>query len=165
MDIRSAAKSFLYGNRTIALLRILLGAMFLYSGYFKVLDFASFARTIDLYGLVPGVIIPYVALTIPVLELILGLLLVSGYQVRPAAFISLLMMLVFSAAISINLAWGKTFDCGCFELGRFGISENISYRLVLRDLVMAAVFYLVFNAKRHFYSLENLIEKRRLRHV
>lgn len=165
MAIRNVFRSFVYGNRTIAILRIVLGAMFLYSGFFKILDPVSFGRTIGMYQLVPDIILPYFALTIPLLELTLGLLLSLGYQVRPASFISLLMMLVFSAAISFNLIKGRDFDCGCFELARFGINERISFWLVVRDLILASICYLLLIAKRHFYSLESLIEKRKLRDV
>jgi uncharacterized membrane protein YphA (DoxX/SURF4 family) len=163
MELRNAMKSVLYGNRLVASVRILLGGLFLYSGFFKVMDPVAFGGTIAMYQLVPEILVPYFALTISSLELVLGALLVTGTGIRPAAFISILMMLVFSVAISINLAQGRKFDCGCFELSRFGISENLSSWLVLRDLVIAFLLYPVFNAKRHFYSIESLVEKMKLR--
>lgn len=165
MEIRSAAISVLYGNRPVALVRMLLGGLFLYSGVFKVIDPVLFGTTIGMYQMVPEMLIPYFALTISTLELLLGILLITGTAIRPAACISISMMLVFSVAIAINLARGRDFDCGCFELARFGINENISFWLVLRDLAIALLLWPLLTAKRHFYSIESLVEKRKLRGV
>lgn len=161
--MRSAVKNVMYGNRLVALVRILMGGLFLYSGVFKVMDPVSFGTTIGMYQLVPEILIPYFALTISALELLLGAFLVTGTAIKPAACISISMMLVFSVAIAVNLARGRDFDCGCFELARFGINENISIWLVLRDLIIALLLYPMLVAKRHFYSIESLVEKRKLR--
>ncbi len=165
MDIVRGIKGFLAGNFFLSAIRMLLGLMFLYSGFFKVLDPVSFGRVISAYGLLPGPMVPYAALTVSMLEMVLGVLLLTGTWIRPAAAVSILLMLAFSAAISINLIRGNEFDCGCFELSRFGINERISIWLVLRDLAMAAGFLIVHNARRHPISLESFIEKRRLREL
>jgi len=163
MDIVRAVKGFLAGNGFLSAARMLLGVMFIYSGFFKVADPVTFGRVITAYGLLPELMVPYAAVTVSMLETILGFLLLTGVWIRSAAAVSFLMMLVFSAAISINLIRGNEFDCGCFELSRFGISERISSWLVVRDLAMAAVFLILHNARRHPFSLENHIEKRRLK--
>jgi putative oxidoreductase len=156
------ARSVVYGNLLTATLRVLCGLLFLYSGIFKVLDIEGFGRVVDMYSILPPVLVPYVAIVLPPLELMLGAMLTAGYRIRAASCLSMLLMVVFAAAILVNIARGANFDCGCFELSRFGIPERIGWPLVLRDAVLFAVFGLILQARRHLFSLEYYLEKRTL---
>ncbi len=160
--IRNFARSVVYGNQLTALLRVLCGALFLYSGFFKVLDMEGFGRVVDMYAMLPSALVPYVAIVLPSLELILGALLAAGYRIRAASCLSMLLMVVFTVAIMVNIARGANFECGCFELSRFGIPERIGWPLVIRDAALFAVFGLVLQARRHLFSLEYYLEKRTL---
>lgn len=155
-------RDILYGNAFTALLRILPGILFLYSGLFKVLDPRTFSLVVMKYGLLPEVIVPYFSIILPFLELLLGVFLVAGFRVRAAAFLSMILMVLFMAAVGYNIIRGESFDCGCFELGHFGISENIGAGVIIRDAVFFMIFLLVFNAKRHHLSLDSVIERRDL---
>ena len=94
------------------LARLALGLMFVLSGMAKVLDAQSFMTTLPLYQL-PDWMIPLGALT-PPLEVALGLMLVLGIALRPAALGMLAMLLAFSAMLVAGIIGGELENCGCF---------------------------------------------------
>jgi len=165
--LRLFIKSFMYGNIITVVLRISMGVLFLFSGAVKIIDPGTFARVIIQYDIIPEVLVPYPAIVLPVLEIMLGGMLVAGYRIRASSLISMALMLMFSIFITVNVVRGQNFDCGCFELNRIGIgiNENISVKLVLRDLVMLAIFAAVYQARRHLFSVDSIIEKKRLRQI
>jgi len=164
---RNILRDILYGNRITSVIRILLGIMFLFSGYFKILDLDSFSKVIVLYDIIPEFLAAYPAIIMPFLEVILGLFLVFGYKVRASAFLSAGLMLMFAVFIAINVARGKNFDCGCFELGRLGIgiNENVSIGLVIRDLVLLLCFAVLFRVREHVWSIQDIFDRVRLRNL
>ncbi|MCP4133484.1 MAG: DoxX family membrane protein [bacterium] len=141
-------------------LRILMGLLFIYSGFFKALDTGAFYNIIVMYKIIPVSWAAYPAIVLPFLEMILGLFLIAGYKTRASAFLSILLMGMFTVFIAINVARGETFDCGCFELSRMGIgiNENVSITLVIRDLVMLIVLFVIFLPGRQFLSLDSLFK-------
>ncbi len=147
--------NLLDGSIVTAILRIIMGLLFLYSGYFKMIDPQVFAPVISNYGILPELLIPYTAIILPVLELILGALLIIGYKVKASSFLSLILMIIFITAVTVNLIKGNNFNCGCFELGRFGISENISIGLIVRDLIFAAILALLLITKNSPFSIDS----------
>ncbi len=158
-SIKNLFAGFIYGNRPLSVLRIVMGLLFIYSGFFKALDPVAFGRIIELYKVLPSVLIPYAAVVLPYLELLIGMFLVTGLKIRAASFLSMGLMAVFAVAISINVVRGASFECGCFETQRFGMSEKIGIPLIARDIVFFILFYVIFIAKKHYYSLDTVIEK------
>jgi putative oxidoreductase len=154
--------SILYGNRLVAFFRIIMGMLFIFSGIFKVIDLHAFGTVIMKYNIIPEITVPYAAILLPFLELIVGLFLVTGFRIKTASLISMALMILFSVVISVNVIKGESFDCGCFELSRFGINEDISVRLIVRDMIFLIILIITYNAKRHYYSLDNIIEKSEL---
>ncbi len=96
--------------------RFLLGLVFLVAAWPKLLDPPGFAKAVAHYDLLPAVLVPAVALTLPWLEALAGLALVLGVWIRPAALWAGLMLLAFTGALGFNLARGHAVDCGCFEV-------------------------------------------------
>jgi uncharacterized membrane protein YphA (DoxX/SURF4 family) len=70
-------------------------------------------------------------------ELLLGLLLITGFWLRISATAVSLMLLVFFSLIVRAWAKGMEISCGCF-----GPGETISWKTMLRDgsLLAAALF-------------------------
>lgn len=165
--IRKAINGVLYGNRLTVMIRILLGAMLIFSGTLKITDPASFGQMVAQYEILPTMLIPYAASLIPALELLLGLTLVIGLTVRASAGIAAILMTAFITFITINLFRGRTFECGCFQsriLG-LGFSETVSPWLVVRNCIFLAGFVIILRAERHLLSLENFVEKIRLNNL
>ncbi len=163
--VKSLIRDTAYGNGLTAAFRIAIGIVFLYSGIWKVIDPEAFGRSIQMYGILPDILIPYAAIFTSSLELLLGILLLFGYKIRAASLLSLLLLCAFLIAITINLAQGERFECGCFELSRFGLREEIGPGLIIRDLFFMFLTYTVFRARRHVFSLEAAIDRNNLKNL
>jgi uncharacterized membrane protein YphA (DoxX/SURF4 family) len=128
---------------------IILGGVFIYASLDKIAHPRAFADIIYNYKLLPGIVIYLAACTMPWLEMTAGLCTVTGLFRRTAAMVLGGMLLLFIVAISINLARGLDFDCGCFTTIK---SENGSnpVGLLIRDffLLIPAVIIIFFSRKK-----------------
>ena len=98
-----------------AAVRIVLGAIFIYAALPKIADPVAFAGSVAAYRILPYFGSYLTAAVLPFLELLCGVLLVSGYRVRGGAALIALMNLVFIAALASAILRGLEIDCGCFE--------------------------------------------------
>lgn len=113
----------------LLVLRVALGAVFLYAAWTKLREpWPIFAMAIDAYGVLPERAVMVVARTLPWAELAIGLLLIAGLWRRVATPAASLVLLLFFGLMVRAYAQGKQIDCGCFGLG-----EAISWRTLLRD--------------------------------
>ncbi len=67
--------------------RLLVGGMFIYAAYYKVIDPAAFAKSIWYYHLVWGKLINLMALVMPWIELTIGVALILGFWVKGATLV------------------------------------------------------------------------------
>jgi uncharacterized membrane protein YphA (DoxX/SURF4 family) len=128
-----------------AAVRVVLGGLFIYAAVLKIADPVAFAGSVAAYRLLPYFANYLVAAVLPFLELICGILLVTGYRVRTGALIVLALNLVFIVALSLALVRGLEIDCGCFKQG----GEKTSPWVALgRDLVLLAMTIFVLRRDR-----------------
>ncbi|HYL11196.1 MAG TPA: MauE/DoxX family redox-associated membrane protein [Candidatus Acidoferrales bacterium] len=148
-----------FGRTFLLLGRLGLGAIFVYAGYVKLalpgmsprpplgVALALFAMQIDSYQLLPFWAVNSLAHTLPFVELALGLLLVTGLQVRWVASFSSLLLAGFFAVMVRTYAKGLEINCGCF-----GPGEALGVKTLIRDgllLTLAVgVAFAAFRAKR-----------------
>jgi len=118
------------------IVRWIMGIIFLFSCYHKIVAPAQFAKIIYGYYLFPDVTISLIAIILPFLELFAGLFLVLGIYPRSAVLIINAMLFAFMVAISINLATGHEFDCGCFSFG----DSNAENGVLTREKVFREIF-------------------------
>lgn len=100
--------------------QIALGAVFVVAALPKITDPPAFAHMIYNYRLVPGALVNGLALVMPWIELVVGILLILGAWRREAALVAALLLIVFLGAIGWNLARGHAIDCGCFDVRSAG---------------------------------------------
>jgi putative oxidoreductase len=131
-----------YSNRYLRLLaivlRVILGAIFVYAGWVKLKDpWELFALGISSYQILPLGMVEMVARTLPWLEVVVGVLLASGFGLRISATITTLLLVVFMALMIRAYVKGMEISCGCF-----GAGEVISWKTLLRDstMLMASLF-------------------------
>lgn len=98
----------------IRLCRLTLGGLFIYASIHKIAQPQEFAKIIYNYRLFPEFSIYISAAVVPWLELTAGLFLIIGIFTRASAAMLSTLLLLFTIAISINLARGLDFNCGCF---------------------------------------------------
>jgi len=96
--------------------QLALGAVFVAAAIPKILDPPAFAHRIYNYRLIPGAAVNALALVLPWIELLAGLALVVGFWKRTGAGIAGALLLVFVAALAINLARRNPVECGCFDV-------------------------------------------------
>ncbi len=157
--IKRQVQEYVYGNSLTIIVRIAIGLLFVYSSIFKIIDPSGFANSIAQYRILSDNLLPYAAIVIPYIELFAGICLLMGFNIRPAAMAGIILMLVFITAIIINLAQGRTFECGCFELSYLGINETIGWGLMVRDAVITVLLWSLYYVDRHPFSLQNLVLK------
>ncbi|HEX7358268.1 MAG TPA: MauE/DoxX family redox-associated membrane protein [Ignavibacteriaceae bacterium] len=131
-----------YSNRYLLLsLRLVIGFIFIYAGAEKIADPESFAISISNYRLLPAITLNFLAVTLPWIELVSGVLLVFGVSVKENSAIIFSMLLVFTIGIVISLLRGLSIDCGCFgkgtQIGLLKLGENL---LMLVGLFLLIVF-------------------------
>jgi uncharacterized membrane protein YphA (DoxX/SURF4 family) len=97
------------------LLRILIGAVFLYASYDKILHPGDFARAVHNYQILPAAAVNPVGVVLPWMELLLGIFLVMGAWLPGATVLSTLLLAVFNGALIFNLTRGLDVSCGCFS--------------------------------------------------
>jgi uncharacterized membrane protein YphA (DoxX/SURF4 family) len=115
--------------------RLLAAAVWLLAAAGKLLDPVKFMGSIDAYALLPPWAVIGAALTMPGIELALGLALLSNVKVRSAALLANLLMLAFIAAIGSAMWRGLELDCGCFDLLPIGPSQ-VGWGTIGRDVLM-----------------------------
>ena len=133
----------------LALLRIGLGAIFVYAGALKIWDPAQFATDVHHFQLTPWTISVLVAVYLPWLEAFAGVALIVRRLALGAALAIVGMTLIFSIALTSAWMRGLDISCGCFGKEEVKIKTDF-VQLMLRDaaLLAAAVIVLVGEARR-----------------
>jgi uncharacterized membrane protein YphA (DoxX/SURF4 family) len=129
-------------------LRVALGAVFVFAGSIKILNPELFANEIYEYKILTGPLHPLinvVAVTLPWIELVAGLLLITGMFVRASALVAMCMSIVFFFAIASVLARGLKITCGCF--GTVGESFVGPHNLAIDFVLLAVAGWLMFRYK------------------
>jgi uncharacterized membrane protein YphA (DoxX/SURF4 family) len=128
-------------------LRLLIGAFFVYASLDKIASPAGFARIVYQWQVAGPLWSNLVAVTLPWVELVAGLLLVIGVLRREAALVVALLLVVFLAAAASVLARGiDVTNCGCFSVARRASDsgwppawmEGVGWFLVARNLLLLA---------------------------
>jgi uncharacterized membrane protein YphA (DoxX/SURF4 family) len=125
-------------------LGLALGALFVYASLDKIAQPADFARIVYHYRLIgPDRLIPplvpnLLAVTLPWIELLVGLLLAAGVWRREAAGLAAGLLVVFLVAVGAALYRGIDIEnCGCFSVGAGGRGAGVL--LLAEDTAMLAV--------------------------
>jgi uncharacterized membrane protein YphA (DoxX/SURF4 family) len=136
--------------------RLVLGGIFIYAGYAKLFlpnfilwplfalrfslstNLANFALQVESYKLLPPPAVFFVAHTLPFAELILGLLLLIGWQLRIWASLITLIMLGFLGVVTRAYLLHMEINCGCFAN-----PEPLTGWTVVRDSAFAVLAVLM----------------------
>lgn len=105
--------------------RLLVGGVWIAAGVLKLPDPAVSVRAVRAYQLLPEVVVPTVGYGLPILEIVVGALLIVGLGLRVTAVISALLMVAFIIGIASAWARGLQIECGCFG-GGGGSADNAS---------------------------------------
>ncbi|AVR45567.1 DoxX family protein [Christiangramia fulva] len=101
--------------------RVLVGVLFIFSGFIKLNDPVGFSyklqeyfseQVLDIQFLIPFALI--IAIIIVIFELVLGIMLLIGYAPKFTTWCLLLMILFFTFLTFYSAYYNKVTDCGCF---------------------------------------------------
>ncbi|MGI5292344.1 DoxX family protein [Nonomuraea polychroma] len=115
--------------------RLVLGGVLIVAGALKIGNPSDSVVAVKAYQLLPESIAVPVGYVLPILEIVIGVLLVVGLLTRVAAVIAGLLMFAFVFGIAWAWANGLRIDCGCFGGGgQLGKGQEPTYLLdILRD--------------------------------
>lgn len=112
---------------------VFLGALLLTSAATKLVGRARFEAALSGYGLLPARLVRPASTIVPVIEVLVGGLCLTG--VPMAAVPVLFLLAAFSSAIALNLVRGRTDgDCGCLGGLR---PEGLAWSLIVRNAALA----------------------------
>jgi len=131
--------------------RIILSAIFLYTGYIKIQAPLQFAGAISGYQLVPDKLVWPIAQYFPWFEIALGVFLLIGWKIRYVAGASAALLLFFTAMLSITYFRGIEANCGCFSF-----NDRITTKTIARDsIILIPALFLIFEPRRRPREFEN----------
>ena len=146
--------------RVQLVVRFLLGLMFVYASLDKIADPAGFARIVYQWQTAGPIPSNLVAVILPWIELLAGLLLIAGVWKREAAAVVAVLLVVFIAAAVGVLVRGIDVDnCGCTSVAAASTApawppdwmRGVGWFLVARNLVLlAGALVLVFVEPRPY---------------
>lgn len=132
--------------------KIILGGTFVFASIGKIFHPSEFAEIIYSYKLAPDYSIDIIAIILPLVEFTFGIFLFLGIYPRISAITLSVLLIIFIAAISINVIRGFDFNCGCFSLKSNG-SHSSGLFLLLRDLFLLILgIIIIFFDKRKTLS-------------
>jgi uncharacterized membrane protein YphA (DoxX/SURF4 family) len=138
------------------LARLILGVVLVVAGGIKVTSPAVSARAVRAFQILPYDFAGYVGYALPVVEILIGLLLVAGLFTRLSGAVGGLLMVAF--IIGISSAWirGLSIDCGCFGGGGTVAARQTQYLAdLLRDAGLIACAAWLVARPRTAYSLDH----------
>lgn len=97
--------------------RLVLGVTLIYAGLIKAGHLLDSARAVLAYQIFPWEIAKPIGYVLPMLEIVLGVLILVGFFTRPVAVIISLLWIAFILGISQAWMRGLQIDCGCFGGG------------------------------------------------
>ena len=138
--------------------RIVVGVIFLWASFDKIIDPAKFARDISNYHIVPLGLENTIALILPWLEFFIGTGLILGVMVDGSIIISSVLLITFNIMIAQAMARGFNIDCGC------GLKEGqlVGFEKLIENFIFIIFSYFVYMRKEkilEFFPKTELSDK------
>jgi len=141
----------------ILIIRLILGVIFVYASYDKILDPDKFARDINNFHIVPFGLENSIAIVLPWLELLIGLGLIFGFFIDGSSVISGALLVLFNIMILQAMLRGFNIECGC------GLKEGqmVGLSKLLENFVFMGGAYIIFKVRARtleFFPKTSLLE-------
>jgi uncharacterized membrane protein YphA (DoxX/SURF4 family) len=150
-------RAFTWSGMLVLACRLVVGGTFIYASLDKLAHPEAFAQAIHNYRMVPYSLLHIMAHLLPVLEIVVGVLLVVGFWQRGAALLTAGMNLVFIAAIATALVRGLDISCGCFHTDG---GHGVGLSLLVRDVFLLAMCLPPLLARQPGWGLTFFLNRR-----
>jgi uncharacterized membrane protein YphA (DoxX/SURF4 family) len=138
--------------------RLVVGGVWIYAGAIKLPEPDQSIAAVRAYELLPGETAVTVGHLLPVLEVVVGGMLVLGVLVRGAAVVSALLFVAFIIGIASVWARGIEIDCGCFGGGGYDPDATSKYPWeIARDVGLLALSVFLVWLSRSRLALDTLL--------
>ena len=137
------------------LLRLTLAGVLGYAGVSKLPHAWNFAETIANYQIFPAQANQLAAVIMPWCEVLVGILLLCGVWVRPAAMLGALLFAGFTIAVVSAMARGLDIECGCFGTETASKAGAIALTIDLAGLAVSLL--LAWIAVEHWHSARPVV--------
>lgn len=143
-------------------LEILLGGIFVYSGFGKIVFHYKFEMILLNYKLLPFVLVKPMSYFIPWVEVVFGTFFVFGVRIRIIRIVLSGLLCIFILALFINLIRGINTECGCFVQNNYQESNrNDMIFAIGRDLVLLILFaihYFIIRKRGIWFRVRNQVQ-------
>lgn len=147
---------WIFNGNVIAVLRLVLAAVFIYAAFQKIGRPLAFADEIRMYRILDiGPPLYIMAITLPWIELLCGISLLTGLFMRGSALFLLVLNAVFLVAVTARTIgimgeegiefFRVYFDCGC------GFGEAHAWKKLMEDLAFMFFSAVILFAPRYRY--------------
>lgn len=147
--ILDAAKKVLLSHKLYLLLRVIIGSVFIYAGFIKLIDPKAFAKAISQYDIVPEFLLAPLAIGLPALEFLAGLGLILN--IRGSLTVIFNLLFVFTLVLGYGIFNDLDIDCGCFSPDEINAHNSLKQAL-FRDLLMVIAACYIYIYKRIKYE-------------
>ena len=141
--------------------RIVLGGVLIIAGWLKAFNVSDAENAVRAYKVLPLKLADLVGITLPWVEIGLGLLLILGVATRISAVLAGAIMILFIIAISQAALRGLSIDCGCFGGGGQVAPGKTKYlQEIGRDTIFTLLAIYIYRYPYSKFSLtKNLKEQ------
>lgn len=146
-------KSILGNEYFIFVARLIVGAVFIVVGVGKITDPNLFAKEIANYRMLPELLINSIAIVLPWIELICGLLLILGVRLRANASVIFILLLLFNIMVATAWARGLNIDCGCYSKIA---KQTVGLAKLLENTGLMLLTLLIYLFPKSSLSMESL---------
>lgn len=139
-------KKALFSPRLDLIVRLVIGSVFIYAGFLKLIDPKAFARSISQFDIAPEILLAPLAIGLPALEFLAGIGLIFNMRGSLTVIFNLLVffILVLGYAIFNNM----DINCGCFSTEEVNAHNSLKQALFRDFLMVAAACYLYVFRRR-----------------
>ena len=135
-------------KQLLLVFRFVVGVVFIWSGIIKVIAPLLFAQDVANYQIFPQGLAFLIALILPWIEILCGLLLVLGIWSRTASLLISGLLVAFLILLSTTIIRGIDVACGCFG----ALSHTVDYKLILLDSVLLFLTLNIFFSRHRVAS-------------
>ena len=140
--------------------RVILGIIFIYASYEKILDPAGFSKNIHNFHVTPIAVESLAALIIPWMELIIGVFLIFGVFLEGSTSITIGLYIFFIIILSQAVFRGIDVHCGCFKTEADAGITDLRMELIKRigeDFVLLGMAFVIKYKNKFLLSNKEIV--------
>lgn len=141
-------KDFLSNTYLQIALRLIVGGVFIYSSIGKLFSPDEFAKIIHNYDMLPLFLVNVLAIVLPYVQFIAGVLLIVGVYKKGNSAIFIGLLLVFLIALVQAYARNLDINCGCFSLDTVSSKSDILTRIFQDVLLLIPALVIFISSER-----------------